>query len=120
ILPPERKSQKRKKVKYDLNTTPVLPCEDAIKRAKERAKKMFFNRPTINEISKNLPSTPKFSKSNVGEKYARQNYNEIEGRPNRKRHPYTFWEIQAFGGDDNPLTREDYITDMIWFYREEK
>jgi hypothetical protein len=118
ILPPERKSQKRKKVKYDLNTTPILPCEDAIKRAKERAKTMFFDRPTINEIAKNLPSTLKFTKSNVGEKYARQNYNKIEDRPNRKRHPYTFWEIQSFGGDDNPLTREDYITDMLWNYRE--
>ncbi|GBB90935.1 hypothetical protein RclHR1_01800020 [Rhizophagus clarus] len=116
ILPSERFSQKRKKVKYDLNTTPILSCADAIKKAKERAKIMFFNRPTINEIAKNLASVPKFPKSKVGEKYARQNYNEIEGRPNRKRHPYTLWEVQAFGGNDNPLSRDDYITDMIWHY----
>jgi hypothetical protein len=118
ILPPERLSQKRRKVKYDLNTTPILSCADAIKKAKERAKIMFFDRPTINEIAKSLPSAPQFPKSKVGEKYARQNYNEIGGRPNRKRHPYTLWEIQAFGGDNNPLTRDDYITDMIWHYHE--
>ncbi|PKY15102.1 hypothetical protein RhiirB3_511045 [Rhizophagus irregularis] len=110
-------SQKRKKVKYNLDTTPILSCADAIKKAKERAKIMFFNRPTISEIFKSLPPAPKFPKSEVGERYARQNYNEIEGRPNRKRHPYTLWEIQAFGGDDNPLTRDDYITDMIWHYQ---
>ncbi|RGB42146.1 hypothetical protein C1646_683989, partial [Rhizophagus diaphanus] len=109
-------SQKRKKVKYNLDTTPILSCADAIKKAKERANIMYFNRPTMSEISKSLPPAPKFPKSEVGEKYARQNYNEIGGRPNRKRHPYTLWEIQAFGGDDNPLTRDDYITDMIWHY----
>ncbi|RIA92597.1 hypothetical protein C1645_764466 [Glomus cerebriforme] len=120
ILPSKKVSQKGKKLKYDLNTTPILPCADAIKKAKERAKTMFFNCPTINDIAKRLPSTSKFPKSKVGEKYTRQNYNEIEGRPNRKRHIYTLWEIQSFGGDDNPLKREDYITDMIWHYREEK
>ncbi|CAI2171392.1 19320_t:CDS:2 [Funneliformis geosporum] len=115
MLPPERKSR-RKKVKYDLNTTPILPCAEAINKAKERAVSMFFNRPTINEFTKNLSFKPEFSKSKVGEKYIHRNYKEIEGYSKRKRHSFTWWEIQAFGGDDNPLSREDYITDMIWHY----
>ncbi|CAG8644127.1 12804_t:CDS:2 [Funneliformis mosseae] len=115
MLPPERKSR-RKKIKYDLNTTPILPCAEAINKAKERAVSMFFNRPTINEITKHLSSKPEFSKSKVGEKYTCRNYKEIEGYSKRKRHSFTWWEIQAFGGDDNPLSREDYITDMIWHY----
>ncbi|CAG8551445.1 10704_t:CDS:2 [Dentiscutata erythropus] len=125
---PQYKNQK-KRIVYDLNTTPILAPAESIEKARKRAKKMFFDKPTIHDIVEGYPLTSSLCPSGI----ARQNeyqFMELDGgnengngiKPDASRKkPTSLWEIQALGGPDNPLSDDDYMTDMLkeWVFKYE-
>nr|CAG8532940.1 4987_t:CDS:10 [Entrophospora candida] len=113
VDPNKNKKQNGKQMMaYDLNTTPILPPNDAIKRSNRLAKKSFLSKPSITEFTKYLPSSPSLAESNkskIGEHFKMI----MEERPKSHKRNYTLWQIQAFGGEDCPLTINDYYIDSV-------
>ncbi|CAJ0764691.1 5789_t:CDS:10 [Entrophospora sp. SA101] len=113
VDPNKNKKQNGKQMMaYDLNTTPILPPNKAIKRSNRLAKKSFLSKPSITEFTKYLPPSPSLTESNkskIGEHFKMI----MEERPKSHKRNYTLWQIQAFGGEDCPLTINDYYIDSV-------
>nr|CAG8597437.1 9184_t:CDS:10 [Entrophospora candida] len=113
VDPNKNKKQNGKQMMaYDLNTTPILPPNNAIKRSNRLAKKSFLSKPSITEFTKYLPPSPSLAESNkskIGEHFKMI----MEERPKSHKRNYTLWQIQAFGGEDCPLTINDYYIDSV-------
>ncbi|KAF0489281.1 RNB-domain-containing protein [Gigaspora margarita] len=118
---PQYKNQP-KKIVYDLNTTPILAPAESIEKARKRAKKMFFDKPTIHDIVRSYPLTSSICPSGQFMKLNGNNeiVNGIKTNTSRKKSK-SLWEIQALGGPDNPLSDDDYMTDMLkeWVFKYE-
>ncbi|CAG8673521.1 35257_t:CDS:2, partial [Racocetra persica] len=108
----------KKKIVYDLGTTPILAPAESIKRAQKRAKKMFFDRPTIHDIAKSYPltSSSSFCTSGVVKQRECRQFMKSEnenGNGIARKKSTSLWEIQAIGGPDSQLSDDDYMTDML-------
>ncbi|CAG8663034.1 7312_t:CDS:2, partial [Cetraspora pellucida] len=114
----------KKKIVYDLNTTPILAPAESIKKAQKRAKKMFFDRPTIHDIAKDYPLTSSFCTSGIvkqRECHQLMKLDNENGISISRKKTTSLWEIQAIGGPDSTLSGDDYMTDMLkeWVFKYE-
>ncbi|CAG8490802.1 13296_t:CDS:2 [Acaulospora morrowiae] len=112
------RNQRRKKIAYTLETTPILPPAQSIEKARRRAQRMFFNKSVIDDIAKEWSFISPFGPSNIARRFECRLIDSDADERNKMasgswREPISLWEIQALGGLDNPLTDDDYVTDML-------
>ncbi|RHZ59877.1 hypothetical protein Glove_360g76 [Diversispora epigaea] len=105
---------KKRKVVYTLETTPIIPPSESIAKARRRAQHMFFKKRTMKDIVKR-PPTPTFGPSKLAKRfeYPPINLNKDENEIITKTQRKSLWKIQALGGPESTLTNDDYITDML-------
>lgn len=106
---------KKKRVVYTLETTPILPPSESISKARRRAQHMFFKKRTMESIVKNCSPTSTFGPSRLANHFEfspidlSKGENEITTKTQRK----SLWKMQALGGSESTLTDDDYVTDML-------